>query len=462
MQNFVEINRRDPEKIDVSERLDNFAEIYNFFDNRQVRKQAERCVQCGNPFCTSIGCPLQNHIPQWLEAIAARDLERAFYLSNESSPFPEILGRVCPQSHLCEGACTLDDGHGAITIGAIEASITDLAFEAGLQLPFPGIRHEQTIAVVGSGPAGISCAHFLLRAGIGVEMYERADRPGGLLTYGIPGFKLDKGIVERRFKLLRKAGLNLHLQQEVGKDITLADLLDRHAAVFIGSGATRGKQAGMAGEDLPQVLPAMDYLTVKQHQVFGKSADPKYTMQDKRVVVIGGGDTAMDCLRTAVRDGARSVSCLYRRDAANMPGSRKEYHNAVEEGVEFCFNTSPRNIHRKETGVLCVEVEKTRMGEPGEDGRQRVEILPDSVHCVPADVVIPALGFDVETLPGLLAAKVECDQWGQLMIDPATGATSNPKVYAGGDCYRGADLVVTAAADGRRAALAIMRKLLTR
>ena len=462
MQNFVETNRRDPEKIDVSERLNNFAEIYKFFDNRQVRKQAERCVQCGAPFCTSIGCPLQNHIPQWLEAIADRDLERAFYLSNESSPFPEILGRVCPQSHLCEGACTLNDGHGAITIGAIEASITDLAFEAGLQLPFPGIRHEQTVAVVGSGPAGISCTHFLLRAGIGVEMYERADRPGGLLTYGIPGFKLDKGIVERRFKLLHKAGLNLHLQQEVGKDITLADLLDRHAAVFIGSGATKGKQAGMTGEDLPQVLPAMDYLTVKQHQVFGKTADPKYTMQDKRVVVIGGGDTAMDCLRTAVRDGARSVSCLYRRDAANMPGSRKEYHNAVEEGVEFCFNISPRHIHRKETGVLCVEVEKTRMGEPGEDGRRRVEIIPDSVHCIPADVVIPALGFDMETLPGLLAAKVKCDRWGQLIIDPATGATGNPKVYAGGDCYRGADLVVTAAADGRRAALAIMRKLLSR
>lgn len=460
MQNFVETSRRDPEKIDVSERLHNFEEIYKFFDRRQVRKQAERCVQCGDPFCATIGCPLQNFIPQWLEAIAARDLERAFQLSNESSPFPEILGRICPQGHLCEGACTLDDGHGAITIGAIEAAITDLAFEAGLQLPFPGIRHEQTIAIVGSGPAGISCAHFLLRAGIGVEMYESADRPGGLLTYGIPGFKLEKGIVERRFKLLRKAGLNLHLQQEVGKDIKLEELVAKHDAVFIGIGATKGKQAGIKGEELPQVLPAMEYLTVKQHQIFGQTTDPKYAMQDKRVVVIGGGDTAMDCLRTAVRDGARSVSCLYRRDEANMPGSPKEFHNAIDEGVEFCFNISPLEI-RPEDGLLCVEVEKTRLGEPGADGRQRVEILPDTAHCVPADVVILALGFDIEPLPGLLDAKVKCDQWAQVQIDPSTCVTGNPKIYSGGDCHRGADLVVTAAADGRRAALAIMRKLLS-
>lgn len=460
MQNFINTSRRDPDKIEAPERLKNFAEIYRFFDNRQVRKQAERCVQCGDPFCSTIGCPLQNHIPQWLEAISARDLERAFYLSNESSPFPEILGRVCPQGHLCEGACTLDDGHGAITIGAIEASITDLAFEAGLQLPFPGIRHQQKVAVIGSGPAGISCAHFLLRAGIGVDMYERAERPGGLLTYGIPGFKLDKKIVERRFKLLRKAGLNLHLQHTVGEDSTMEDLLANYDALFIGIGATKGKQAGFEGEELPQTMLAMDYLTVKQHQIFGKEVEGKYNLKDKRVVVIGGGDTAMDCLRTAMRDSAKSVSCLYRRDMANMPGSRKEYHNAVEEGVEFCFNISPIRIYQRPDNQLCVEVEKTQLGAPGEDGRQRVEIIPNSVHCVPADVVILALGFDMEALPGLLDAGVECDKWGQLQIAPETCVTSNPKIYSGGDCYRGADLVVTAAADGRRAALAIMRQLL--
>ena len=459
MQNFVNSGRRDPEKIEAPERLQNFDEIYRLFDKKLVRRQAERCVQCGDPFCTTIGCPLQNHIPQWLEAIANRDLERAFALSNESSPFPEILGRVCPQGHLCEGACTLDDGHGAITIGAIEASITDLGFEAGLKLPFPGIRHDKKVAVVGSGPAGISCAHFLLRAGIGVEMYERADRPGGLLTYGIPGFKLDKHIVERRFKLLRRAGLKLHLQRSVGEDISLADLLDGHDAVFIGIGATKGKK-GVAGEELPQVMPAMEYLTVKQHQLFGKEAAADYDMKDKRVVVIGGGDTAMDCLRTAMRDGAESVSCIYRRDVDNMPGSRKEYFNALEEGVEFCFNISPRRIYQKKDGSLCIEVEKTRMGRAGEDGRHRVEILPDTTHCVPADVVILALGFDLEAMPGLLEAGVECNKWGELQIDPASGVTANPKIYAGGDCFRGADLVVTAAADGRRAALAIMSKLL--
>lgn len=460
MQSFVDTNRREPEKIEAVERLKNFEEIYRFFDKRQVRKQAERCVQCGDPFCTSIGCPLQNHIPQWLEAISARDLERAFALSNESSPFPEVLGRVCPQGHLCEGACTLDDGHGAITIGAIEASITDLAFQAGLQLPFPGIRHDKKVAVVGSGPAGISCAHFLLRAGIGVEMYERAERPGGLLTYGIPGFKLDKQIVDRRFKLLRKAGLNLHLQHTVGEDITLDDLLDNHDAVFVGIGATLGTKGGFEGEDLPQVMLAMEYLTARQHHIFGKEIDAKYDMNGKRVVVIGGGDTAMDCLRTAMRDHAKSVTCLYRRDMTNMPGSRKEYYNAVEEGVEFGFNLSPHRIYQRPDGQYCVEVEKTKMGEADADGRQRVEVIPDSTHCVPADVVILALGFNMEAMPGLIDSGVECNKWGEIQIDPGTGATGNPKIYAGGDCFRGADLVVTAAADGRRAAFSIMEKLL--
>jgi glutamate synthase (NADPH/NADH) small chain len=459
MQTFITSSRRDPEKIEAVERLKNFDEIYRLFDNKLVRKQAARCVQCGDPFCTTIGCPLQNHIPQWLEAIANRDLERAFALSNESSPYPEILGRVCPQSHLCEGACTLDDGHGAITIGAIEASITELAFEAGLQLPFPGIRHDKKVAIVGSGPAGMSCAHFLLRAGIGVEMYERAARPGGLLTYGIPGFKLEKPVVERRFKLLREAGLNLHLQHEVGQDIALSDLQERHAALFVGIGATRGKK-GVDGDDLPGVMLAMDYLTVKQYQLFGETVDERYSMQDKRVVVIGGGDTAMDCLRTAMRDGAESVTCLYRRNLANMPGSEKEYYNALEEGVEFCFNISPRRIYQRPDNQMCVEVERTELGEPDSDGRQRVKILPDTTHCVPADVIILALGFDMEPLPGLLDAGVNCNNWGEVQIDPATGLTSNPQIYAGGDCFRGADLVVTAAADGRRAALAIMKSLL--
>lgn len=460
MQSFVETNRHEPDKTEPVQRLRNFDEIYQFFNNRQVRKQSERCVQCGDPFCTTIGCPLQNHIPQWLEAIANRDLERAFQLSNESSPFPEILGRVCPHGHLCEGACTLDDGYGAITIGAIEASITDLAFKAGLKLPYPGIRHPQKVAIVGSGPAGMSCAHFLLRAGIGVNMYEQADRPGGLLTYGIPGFKLDKHIVDYRFKLLKQAGLQLHLQQQVGKDISLDSLIEQNDAVFIGVGATQGRKAGFEGENHPEVLMAMDYLTEKQKQLFGKEEDLAFSVQDKKVVVIGGGDTAMDCLRTAIRDGADQVSCLYRRNQENMPGSPKELHNSIEEGIDFYFNISPREIRREENGLLCVEVEKTQMGDKEADGRQRVEIIPDSVHCISADVVILALGFDVAPLPQLEGTTIKTDRWGQIEIEPYTGQTSHPKVYSGGDCYRGADLVVTAAADGRQSAMEIMKKLL--
>lgn len=459
MQSFVETNREEPDKTDVSRRIKNFEEIYRFFSNRKVARQAERCVQCGDPFCTTIGCPLQNHIPQWLEAIADRDLERAFQLSNESSPFPEILGRVCPQGHLCEGACTLDDGYGAITIGAIEASITDLAFKAGLELPFPGVRHPQTVAIVGSGPAGMACAHFLLRAGIGVVMYEQADRPGGLLTYGIPGFKLDKTIVEKRFAILRDAGLKLHLQQQVGRDVELSWLVDNHAAVFLASGAWKARRAGIEGEELESVYAAMDYLTAKQRQLFGHAPDPRFELQGKRVVVIGGGDTAMDCLRTAVRDGAEEVICLYRRNQENMPGSPKEFHNAIEEGVEFNFNISPRKLSRG-NGTIRIEAERTRLGEKESDGRQRVEIVPDSAFSLPADCLIMALGFDVAEIPGGEELGIKTDRWGQIIVDPATGQTHHEKIYSGGDCYRGADLVVTAAADGRRAALTLMGRLL--
>lgn len=460
MQSFTETGRQEPDKFEAAQRLQNFDEIYRFFNSRMVRKQSERCVQCGDPFCATIGCPLQNYIPQWLEAIADKDLERAFQLSNESSPFPEILGRICPQGHLCEGACTLDDGYGAITIGAIEASITDLAFAAGMKLPFPGIRHQVSVAIIGSGPAGISCAHFLLRAGIRVVMYEQAEHPGGLLTYGIPGFKLDKRIVAHRFEILQQAGLELHLGRHVGQDIRLTDLIDQHDAIFVGIGATKGRQAGIPGEDIPAVMQAMDYLVEKQQQLFGKPAEPRFLMQDQRVVVIGGGDTAMDCLRTAMRDGALEVSCLYRRDEANMPGSHKEFQNALEEGVHFSFNVSPRKIRREKSGLLCIEVEQTRLTEKDVDGRQRVEILPDTTHCVPADRVIMALGFAVTPVPELAEAGVNFNEWDQILIDPATGLTSHPKIYSGGDCFRGADLVVTAAADGRRSALAMMRRFL--
>ncbi len=461
MQNFIETAREDLLKEDVSKRIHHFQEIYRFYNDRKVARQAERCIQCGDPFCTTIGCPLQNFIPQWLEAIAENDLEKAFRLSNETSPFPEILGRVCPHNLLCEGACTLADGYGAITIGPIEASITDLAFEAGLTLEFPAPDSGKSVAVVGSGPAGLSCAHFLMRAGIQVEMFERADQPGGLLTYGIPGFKLAKESVTRRFDLLRKAGLKLHLGAEIGHDLPLADLIKRFDAVFLGLGATDGKLADIPNQDQPHVFLAMEYLTNVQRRLSDQSWMERFGVLGKRVVVIGGGDTAMDCVRTAVREGAETVTCLYRRDETNMPGSRKEYLNAVEEGVIFLFTESPRRFVINSAGKLTgVDLVRTRLGQADASGRQSIEEIPDSEHCVPADVVIMALGFDVEGLNWLEDSGVELGQWGEVAIDRSSGLTSHPKVFAGGDCNRGADLVVTAAADGRKSALAIMELLL--
>ncbi|MDT8441791.1 MAG: glutamate synthase subunit beta [Desulfuromonadales bacterium] len=461
MQTFTETHREEPDKEEVSQRVRTFEEIYRFFSNRKVARQAARCVQCGDPFCTTIGCPLGNLIPQWLEAIAEQDLEKAFLLSNETSPFPEILGRICPHNHLCEGACTLDDGYGAISIGAIEASITDLAFAAGYRLPFPGIVTDKSVAVVGSGPAGMSCAHFLLRAGIRVDMFERADVPGGLLAYGIPGFKLAKRAVEHRFAILQEAGLRLHLNAEVGHDRALADLLASHDAVFLGLGATNGKRAGIANEDHEHVFLAMEFLTNVQRRIADRAWMERFGVLGKRVVVVGGGDTAMDCVRTAVREGAESVTCLYRRDERNMPGSRKEFFNAVEEGVCFEFQVTPKRVVVDAAGeVAGIDVLRTELGEPDASGRRRVEEIPGSEHCFSAEVVIMALGFDMEGFPGLREAGIELGRWGEVLIDPATGQSSHPRVFAGGDCYRGADLAVTAAADGKRAALAIMRQLL--
>jgi len=461
MQTFIETNREEPAREDVSRRIHTFEEIYRFFSDRKVARQAERCVQCGDPFCTTIGCPLGNYIPQWLEAIAEKNLEKAFLLSNESSPFPEILGRICPHNRLCEGACTLEDGYGAISIGPIEASITDLALKDGHTLPFPGVITGRKVAVVGSGPAGMSCAHFLLRAGIGVEMYERANRPGGLLAYGIPGFKLDKRIVERRYDMLQAAGLKLHLNFEIGQDRPLGRLIDEYDAVFIGVGATNGKRAGVPNEDHEHCFLAMEFLTNIQQRLGEGAWMERFGVLGKRVVVIGGGDTAMDCVRTAIREGAQNVTCLYRRDADNMPGSRKEYYNAVEEGVVFLFQAAPQRLVVDKQGVLVgVDAIRMKLGDPDADGRRRVEEISGSEHCIAADVVIMALGFDVAGLPWLADAGVKLGRWGEVAIDSVTGRTSHPKVYAGGDCQRGADLVVTAAADGRRAALAIMEQLL--
>ena len=460
MREFLTTERIDPTKRLVVERTKDFGEIYEVFNPSDAASQSDRCIQCGDPFCLN-KCPLHNYIPQWLKSISEKDLEFAFKLSNEPSPFPEVMGRVCPHDRLCEGDCTLNDGHGAITIGSVETHITEEGFKQGFKPQFPGITTDKKVAIIGSGPAGLSAATYLLRSGIAVTMYERSDRAGGLLTYGIPNFKLDKKIVERRVKLLQDAGLELILNCEVGKDITFEEIADSHDAMFIGVGATKAKNAGLSGELSPNVYAAMDYLTEIQRKNFKLSYDKKFDFKDLNVVVIGGGDTAMDCLRTAKREGAKSVTCLYRRDAHNMPGSQKEYKNAMEEGVDFTFFASPKEIVVNEDGnAVAVEVIKTNLGAKDESGRQKMEEVKGSEFRVNADVVIMSLGFD-PVVPSFLAENgIETNSWGGIIINEETHETTTSGIYAGGDCFRGADLVVTAAYDGREAARSIANSLL--
>jgi len=460
MREYLTTERIDPSKRLVVERTKDFGEIYEVFDKDDAASQSDRCIQCGDPFCLN-KCPLHNYIPQWLKSIAEKDLDLAFRLSNEPSPFPEVMGRVCPHDRLCEGDCTLNDGHGAITIGSIETHITEEGFKAGLTPNFPGITSDKRVAVIGSGPAGLSVATYLLRSGIAVTMYERADRAGGLLTYGIPNFKLDKKIVERRVSLLEDAGMKLVLNCEVGKDLTFEEIANKHDAMFIGVGATKAKNAGLAGEQAANVYAAMDYLTNIQKKNFKTAYDKKFDFKDQDVVVIGGGDTAMDCLRTAKREGAKSVTCLYRRDELNMPGSKKEYKNAMEEGVDFSFLSSPKEIILDESGkAIAVEIVKTTLGAKGSDGRQRMEEVKGSETRVNADIVIMSLGFD-PVVPSFLAENgIETNSWGGIVINEETHETTTSGIYAGGDCFRGADLVVTAAFDGREAARSIAKSLL--
>ncbi|PHR57841.1 MAG: glutamate synthase small subunit [Arcobacter sp.] len=456
MREFLDTQRIEPEKRLVVERIKDFNEIYEFFESKEAASQSDRCIQCGDPFCLD-KCPLHNYIPQWLKSIAEKDLEFAFNLSNEPSPFPEVMGRICPHDRLCEGDCTLNDGHGAITIGSIETFINEEGFKAGLKPHFPGVTSDKRVAVIGSGPAGLSVATYLLRAGIGVDMYEKADRAGGLLTYGIPGFKLDKKVVERRVNGLIEAGLKLNLNCEVGKDISFEDLTDKSSAIFIGIGATKAKVAGLENENAKGVHASMEYLTAIQSKNFGEKYDKSCDFKDKNVVVIGGGDTAMDCVRTAKREGAKSVTCLYRRDAHNMPGSQKEYRNACEEGVDFTFYASPKQVLVNEQNeVVGIEMVKTALGAKDESGRARMEEQKGSEFKVDADVVIMSLGFDPVNPSYLASNGVETNSWGGITLNDKF-ETSTSGIFAGGDCFRGADLVVRAAYDGREAARAIIK-----
>jgi len=456
MREYLETQRIEPEKRLVVERVKDFNEIYEFFETKEAASQSDRCIQCGDPFCLN-KCPLHNYVPQWLKAVAEKDLEFAFNLSNEPSPFPEVMGRICPHDRLCEGDCTLNDGHGAITIGSIETFINEEGFKAGLKPKFPGVTSTKRVAVIGSGPAGLSVATYLLRAGIGVDMYEKASRAGGLMTYGIPGFKLDKKVIERRVNGLIEAGLKLNLNCEVGKDKSFDEISKDADAVFIGIGATKAKVAGIENENAKGVFAAMEYLAGIQAKNFNEAYDKNLNFKDQNVVVIGGGDTAMDCVRTAKREGAKSVTCLYRRDAHNMPGSVKEYKNAKEEGVDFTWYAAPKQILINEKGeVVGIEMVKTALGAKDESGRARMEEQKGSEFKVDADVVIMSLGFDPVNPSYLAANGVETNSWGGVNLNENFETTTSG-IYSGGDCYRGADLVVRAAFDGREAARAIIK-----
>jgi len=459
MIRFFDLERIDANKRNVVERTKDYGEIYEIFNVSKAQSQSDRCIQCGDPYCHN-GCPLHNFIPQWLRQTAEEDLEFAFALSNESSPFPEVMGRICPHDKLCEGSCTLNDGHGAITIGSIETYISEEGFKKGLRPAFAKKKIGKKVAIIGAGPAGLSAATFLLREGIDVEIFDKQARAGGLLTYGIPGFKLDKNIVERRVRLLEEAGAVFHLNTEVGKDIAFETLSEGFDALFIGVGATRGRRPGLQGEQAPNVYLAMDFLTSIQKKIFDEPRELEIDVKEKRVVVIGGGDTAMDCVRTSLREEAKSVKCLYRRDVQNMPGSKKEYINAKEEGALFEFHASPKGLITNDNNeVIAVEMVRTKLGAAGADGRQRVEEIAGSDFTVEADVVIFALGFDTVEYPFLASNGIETDKWGGIIVDDSF-ETTTPGIYAGGDCHRGADLVVTAVRDAREAAKAISKKLL--
>lgn len=456
MQSFLKNKRVEPAKKNVLERLKNFNEIYERYDVGSAKTQSDRCVQCGIPYCHN-GCPLDNYIPQWLKLVAGSDLKLAFKMSNESSPFPEIMGRVCPQDRLCEGSCTLNKDFGAITIGSIETFITEEGFKNGFSLEFPGITEDKRVAIVGAGPAGLSAATFLLRRGIAVDLYEKEAFAGGLLVWGIPGFKLDKSSVFRRVEILKSAGMNLHTNSEIGRDLSFDELKGKYDAVFLGIGAKRGNKAGIGGEELASVYQAMDFLGSAQKKVIELPHIKDISVKDKKVVVIGGGDTAMDCVRTAIREGAKSVLCVYRRGENGMPGSKKEYKNAIEEGAEFKFFAAPKEITGDASGVKAIKVVKMEVQKDG--GRGKLVEVENSEEAIDADIVVMALGFSMDVPAFIPSAGIKTNEWGQILVNDRY-ETSLEGVYAGGDCYRGANLVVNAALDGREAARAIADKLL--
>jgi glutamate synthase (NADPH/NADH) small chain len=457
MLKFVDVEQRTPPKRAVGERRLDFGEVYKEFEPARAKEQASRCSQCGVPFC-QVHCPLHNNIPDWLKLTAEGRLEEAYDLASATNTFPEVCGRICPQDRLCEGNCVIEKGFESVTIGAVEKYITDTAWERGwVKAPHP-VRGEvpHSIGIIGAGPGGLAAAEQLRLRGYAVHVYDRYDRVGGLMIYGIPNFKLEKDVVQRRAKLFEDAGVKFHLGVAVGHDISLAELRARHDAVLIATGVYKARDISGPGSGLSGIVAALDYLTASNRKGLGDEVEEfdsgALDARGKAVVVIGGGDTAMDCVRTAVRQGARSVKCLYRRDRANMPGSMREVKHAEEEGVEFVWLTAPEAF-LGDKAVTGVRAQKMHLGLPDATGRQQVQPIEGSSHTIKADLVLKALGFDPEDLPvAFNEPALAVSRWGTLTIDHRSLMTSLDGVFAAGDIVRGASLVVWAIRDGRDAA----------
>ncbi len=463
MLKFVTLDKAMPEKRPPDLRKEDFGEIYGEYAREKAAEQSGRCSQCGVPYCQS-HCPLHNNIPDWLKLTAEGRLQEAYDISQATNTFPEICGRICPQDRLCEGNCVIEQsGHGTVTIGSVEKYITDTAWEEGWVKPIaPSVERSESVGIIGAGPGGLAAADMLRRAGLQVTVYDRYDRSGGLMVYGIPGFKLEKDVVMRRNKQLEDGGVAFVLNCNVGEDISFAEIRDKHDFVVIATGVYKSRDLPAPGVGADGIVRAIDYLTASNRKGFGDTV-PEFesgelNAEGKRVVVIGGGDTAMDCVRTATRQGATSVKCLYRRDRANMPGSQREVQNAEEEGVEFVWLSAPKGFSGD--AVSGVMVQKMRLGQPDATGRQAPEVIDGADYVEDADLVIKALGFEPEDLPALWdTPELEVTRWGTIKANFRTHETEMENVYAVGDIVRGASLVVWAIRDGREAAEAILEKL---
>jgi len=464
MLKFVKIDLQTPIKRMVDKRLDDFNEIYNEFIHEKAKEQSSRCSQCGVPFC-QIHCPLHNNIPDWLKLTAEGRLQEAQELAHSTNNMPEICGRICPQDRLCEGNCVIEQsGHGTVTIGSVEKYITDTAWNKGWIKPIKISKElKMSVGIIGSGPAGLSCAEELRKLGYKITIYDRYDRPGGLLIYGIPNFKLEKFVVERRTNLLKSSGIKFQQNTEVGKDISLEELRKKHDAILIATGVYKAREINLPGSNLKNIFPAMEFLKASNKKGLGDKVEDFdngiLNSENKDVVVVGGGDTAMDCVRTAVRQNAKSVKCLYRRDRENMPGSAREVYNAEEEGVEFIWLSNPKQFVGKNK-ISSVIVEKMKLGKPDFSGRRRPEPVVNSQFEIKVDMAIKALGFDPENLPKLFDNEnLLVSEWGTIKINYKNMETKIPGVFSAGDIVRGASLVVWAIRDGRDAAVSINKYL---